>query len=450
MPWSKMKDVPPAIQKHKGASLTIEQANKWAQIYDALKGNSTMHDPAAGAWSTWEEIYELKDGAWTTRARVAAESMLYVEEQSFAEGMSDSIVEKDKDGLPSKIRVMVIQEGEARTKRRVYPKEPLQKLAASNMLDNVKMYDQHVEGSEKVPGAIYKARSMRDYLSYIMPGSAKFEEGIKTKAGNLVNGITAVVKLIDRDFKYKVSEAAETMGLSLTGLLEASKGPAGEDIVQNFKRVVSLDWLTGMPNCGGCVLEFVEAAEPGGKEETEMEWKDITADDLKKNRPDLIAGLTSEAQAAQAKAEADKKVSEAQATASKEAEAVAVAESAALKAKLEAKEKEVAEAAAKNEQGAMAAKVIEVVESKCAHLNILGKAQVMKAALGKAYKTDQEIAESVDAAIKLVPSPNGGAGKPVSRPQGEEKEKLPTGTIECAEAMGYSADDLKRLAQARP
>jgi len=458
MPWPKIEDVPANLRKHKGAPLTIEQANKWAQIFDALKANASVREPAAAAWSTWEEIYELKDGAWAKRPRAAAESMLWIEEEPFVEAIENPVIERDQDGLPSKVRVLLIQSGPARSKNRNYPAPPLKELAESGMLDGLKMYDGHPPGSEEIPGSTLKPRSIREYLSFILPKTAKFEESIRLKTGAIVSGITGIVKLIDRDFKYKMAEAAETFGISLNSLCDALKTPSGETVIQKIRRATSADWLTGEPNCGGCVLEFVEAADvTRGKEVTEeMEYKDITADDLKKNRPDLVQALMGEAQTAQAAAEqaktaAETKATEAQAaaTTAQAATATAAAESADLKTKLQAKDTEMAEMASKNAAAALTAKTIETVESKCAHLNILGKAQVMKAVLGKTFKTEQEMAEAIDAQVKGLPEASTKpAGAPAPGNAGTDPA-LPTGSAECAESMGFTEEERKRLAQVR-
>jgi hypothetical protein len=220
--------------------------------------------------------------------------------------------------------------------------------------------------------------------------------------------------------------------------------------VSDIKKVVSLDWLTGEPNCGGCVLEFVEAADFEGKEVTDqMEYKDITLESLKQNRPDLVTALTAEPEAA--KLAAETKATEAQATVATEiaAKDQAVAEAASLKAQLDAKTKEFAESIASNSAAVMAAKTIDAVESKCAHLNILAKSQVMKMALGKSYKTEQEIAESIDMAIKSLPQPMRHQ-EPAGKSAGDDKNQaLPKGSNEFAESCGFTEEERNRLAQVK-
>ena len=57
MPWSNIEDVPDQVKTHNGIPLTLKQANKWAEIYDALV-KQKVENPAAIAWSTWSKVYE--------------------------------------------------------------------------------------------------------------------------------------------------------------------------------------------------------------------------------------------------------------------------------------------------------------------------------------------------------------------------------------------------------
>jgi hypothetical protein len=62
--YARMKDVPPQIKKHKGCSLSLEQANKWTEIYEAEKTSGGVDNPAAGAWSKFENEYKISDSNW--------------------------------------------------------------------------------------------------------------------------------------------------------------------------------------------------------------------------------------------------------------------------------------------------------------------------------------------------------------------------------------------------
>ena len=65
MPWSTMTEVPISIRKHKGIALTLSQANRWAEIRDAIKRERRkVKSPEAVAWSIWNREYKVKDNEW--------------------------------------------------------------------------------------------------------------------------------------------------------------------------------------------------------------------------------------------------------------------------------------------------------------------------------------------------------------------------------------------------
>jgi len=66
VPWDSIENVPENVKTHQDVPLTLEQANKWAEIFDALEGQEGIDDPAAVAWSTWMKLYKKNDDgtAW--------------------------------------------------------------------------------------------------------------------------------------------------------------------------------------------------------------------------------------------------------------------------------------------------------------------------------------------------------------------------------------------------
>ena len=60
MPWSKMKDVPAQVKKHKGIPLTLSQANFVAKIADD-SGSWSI------AWSKFNKKYKSDNGRWIKR-----------------------------------------------------------------------------------------------------------------------------------------------------------------------------------------------------------------------------------------------------------------------------------------------------------------------------------------------------------------------------------------------
>jgi len=69
MPWTTIEDVPTNVKTHQGAKLTLEQANRWAQFYDAIKNNPEVATPAAVAWTQWNKEFVIsEDGkSWSKR-----------------------------------------------------------------------------------------------------------------------------------------------------------------------------------------------------------------------------------------------------------------------------------------------------------------------------------------------------------------------------------------------
>lgn len=65
MPWDTIEQVPEQLRQHQGVTLTLEQANKWAEIYDAIAAkHGGVNEPAAAAWAAWERIYKKDGDAW--------------------------------------------------------------------------------------------------------------------------------------------------------------------------------------------------------------------------------------------------------------------------------------------------------------------------------------------------------------------------------------------------
>lgn len=68
MPYSSMADAPPQWKKHKNVALTLDQVNHLARIYDALKTNPDIENPAGAAWRSWEQVYKLEGDKWVRKA----------------------------------------------------------------------------------------------------------------------------------------------------------------------------------------------------------------------------------------------------------------------------------------------------------------------------------------------------------------------------------------------
>ncbi|MBT9144608.1 MAG: hypothetical protein DDT42_00450 [candidate division WS2 bacterium] len=70
MPYERIADIPPQVRTHQGVALTLTQANKWAEIFDALVAEGKVDSPAAVAWTSWKKLYRIENNKWVTRENV--------------------------------------------------------------------------------------------------------------------------------------------------------------------------------------------------------------------------------------------------------------------------------------------------------------------------------------------------------------------------------------------
>jgi len=61
MPWNNIDEVPANIKTHQGVPLTLEQANRWAELFDGIKSSGGTDNPAAVAWSQWNKEHMKSD-----------------------------------------------------------------------------------------------------------------------------------------------------------------------------------------------------------------------------------------------------------------------------------------------------------------------------------------------------------------------------------------------------
>lgn len=106
MPWSSIDEVPARVRTHKNAKLTLAQANKWAEIYDAIKNDPKIDNPAAVAWSSWENLYKMEDGKWVSKSEGSKTESEKKSRKDYMESvvfMSDSFKVQSDDSTGNKI-----------------------------------------------------------------------------------------------------------------------------------------------------------------------------------------------------------------------------------------------------------------------------------------------------------------------------------------------------------
>ena len=96
MPWTKLENVPAQVKTHKGVKTTLAQANHWARIFDNLKTNSQLRNPAGAAWAAWENVYKLKEGKWIRSQTASKELVEPAEYSEVKQKLILSLLEKHK------------------------------------------------------------------------------------------------------------------------------------------------------------------------------------------------------------------------------------------------------------------------------------------------------------------------------------------------------------------
>lgn len=65
MPWNNLTEVPETIRTHREIALTLEQANRYAEILGAIENEKRkVLSPNAVAWSIWNKEFKVKDEVW--------------------------------------------------------------------------------------------------------------------------------------------------------------------------------------------------------------------------------------------------------------------------------------------------------------------------------------------------------------------------------------------------
>lgn len=132
------------------------------------------------------------------------------------------------------------------------------------------------------------------------------------------------VKFFRKDFYDFVKEAREDIGVSINALCAGQQGVMVDgkkvDLIEAFVRANSVDWVTD-PGAGGGVDAILEADYSYTREEQMTLLTDVTLEDLKKERPDLVTKITEETKVTEIQAELDETKTKLQATEEKVAQA---------------------------------------------------------------------------------------------------------------------------------
>ena len=194
-------------------------------------------------------------------------------------------------------RVEFISHGTTRDGKRYYPKQVLEAAAKAGVFDGAKMYLNH---SDHASDARRGHRDLRDWGATIKTGTVEVVEG----------NVRAVCHAHLQEAKAILDDpiAKASVGLSHDSYVKMGKKRIdGKDVqvVESIESCNSVDFVpTG--NANGRVLEAAH-----NKEQTDMELSELTVEQLREARPDLIELLTPKPQTVVAQVAEPVKVAEA-------------------------------------------------------------------------------------------------------------------------------------------
>lgn len=165
-----------------------------------------------------------------------------------------------------------------------YPREVLAR-DAYKYKSGTKMYWDHPTPSEETERP---ERSLRD-LAGVLVSDGRWEEDVVNGPG-----IYADIKVFP-PFRDHMEELAPYIGISHRATGKAVPGEAeGKtgNIIEGIEEVLSVDFVTE-PGAGGKVVQLFESLK-NKKGVVDLKWEDITLEELKKHRADLIEALRSE------------------------------------------------------------------------------------------------------------------------------------------------------------
>ena len=172
-------------------------------------------------------------------------------------------------------KVHLIKAGHAIGKNRNYRASALQKAAKEGVYNGLRMFVNH---SDKPP--------TRRNLSELVSAVESTEWNPKTKS------IDGDVVFFNKDFFDYAQAAKKHIGVSADHRIRVNVVQEGTTRVENVEEIVgarSVDWVV-YPAAGGEVISFAKESEG----ENEVEWNEVTLDQLKANAPAVLEQFKAE------------------------------------------------------------------------------------------------------------------------------------------------------------
>lgn len=184
-------------------------------------------------------------------------------------------------------QLTLIKEGLTDDRRREYPASVLQK--AVGLFEGSQAFADHPTKSEMKDRP---ERSMRDLVGiYEGVQVVRDHEGTKLKANlKTLESAAWMRPILDMAIENPTLCGAS---IHADGCIQPKAGSGGSDLVESIESVFSTDIVT-KPNAGGRVERLI-ASQRDDKEtlggERELEFKNITLEELTKERPDLLESV---------------------------------------------------------------------------------------------------------------------------------------------------------------
>lgn len=183
--------------------------------------------------------------------------------------VSEAEFKTDETSGKMSARVKIIQAGRAKGKARKYSSASIRKAAKEGVYDGIRMFVNH---SDRPP----TKRSIGELVSAVE--STEYDAKADAVVGN--------IEFFNKDFFDYAQRAKKYMGVSADHRIRVNYVQEGSERIEDVQSVElarSVDWVV-YPAAGGEVISFAREGE--GAED--VEWADVTLDDLKANAPKLL------------------------------------------------------------------------------------------------------------------------------------------------------------------
>lgn len=242
---------------------------------------------------TWDELQESK---METDLRRRAQAHLQAHAAEAGIRLSDApagggkeldyrinLKEAKYDGKAGEVIAVLIEAGTNYAKKRHYPKATVEKAAPEFV--GLKMYVNHPTDREDAE------RPERDLRTWVATIKESWPENGKAMARIAVHDKWLKELLEDDTARAHVGLSINCRGEFYTGSIDGQQMQIVEKIiVEKGPRMSSVDWVTE-PGARGRVVSLLESIARGG--DMAKELKDMTLEELREARPDLVKTIES-------------------------------------------------------------------------------------------------------------------------------------------------------------